>query len=124
MKNRREFQPIVESVGGDWSAVNDIHLSVAKALSNGTATLWDQAKNQGLAAVPQGAASKSAVELLDLLQKQGVFVVPVGEMEGFDRTITGESSMWVNAMLDKRGHESCVDARALIGALGKGGSAG
>ena len=120
MRQSGQFKPIVESLGGDWSIIRDGYVTVAKALGGKDSALWGQAKTQGLAAVPAGDPNKAAVELLGSLQEQGVFVVPVGQLEGYDRTITGKSSMWVNAMLDKRGHETCPEARDLIRSLAQG----
>jgi hypothetical protein len=80
--------------------------------------LWDQVKSSGLAAVPIGPPSASAVALLAELQAQRVLVIPCGELEGFDRTVLVAKTLWVNEMLEKNRHKTNVQARELVKKIG------
>jgi len=114
LRERTVIKQIVESVGGEWDSLEEDYSSLIRVMNPNGGVLWDQAKTQGLAAVPQGDASQQAVRLLGGLSRQRVLVVPVGEMEGFDRTIGGKSSTWVNGMLAKNGHKLSSEARDLV----------
>lgn len=63
------------------------------------ASAWDQVKQTGLEAVPHGNAHQAANRLLENLRKIGIFIVPKGEMEGFNRNLTVKGARWVEAVL-------------------------
>lgn len=120
LKDRAKTKDIVESVGGSWTEqANESYIQLANALNANDGVLWGQVKTQGLSAVPAGPPSQAAADLLDELRIQKLLVVPVGELEGFDRTIGGKSSTWVNAMLAKKGHETCDAAKELVSYIGE-----
>jgi len=52
--------------------------------------------------------------LLAQLAAMGLLIVPIGEMESFDKDISVEGSSWVSAMLERDGHKTCADARQLV----------
>jgi ABC-type cobalamin/Fe3+-siderophores transport system ATPase subunit len=54
-----------------------------------TISPWDEVKRAGRAAVPQGQAVQQFDELLKKCAGIGLWVVPVGELEGFCRSIDG-----------------------------------
>jgi ABC-type cobalamin/Fe3+-siderophores transport system ATPase subunit len=115
LKDKSKVRQIVESLGADWTTeMNTAYTNMAGAMNANNGVRWDSAKEQGVSAVPQGTANQNACELLDGLQRRGVMIVRVGEMEGFDRTITPKSTGWVSEMLSKDGHKTCTGARTLI----------
>lgn len=62
---------------------------------------WAHAKLVGKAFVPSGDASVACEHLLQKLRSAGLFVVEVGELEGFARTEGGHGPKWVNAVLTR-----------------------
>lgn len=62
---------------------------------------WANAKLTGKAFVPSGDASKACERLLTGLRSGGLFIVEVGELEGFVRTEAGHGPKWVNAVLTR-----------------------
>ena len=69
---------------------------------------WSIAKSEGISFINREAdehARKSAVQtcshLLQALETQNIFVVPVGELEGFDGTVPNHGPSWVNEVLSK-----------------------
>ena len=62
---------------------------------------WAHAKLVGKAFVPSGDASKACERLLTKLRNGGLFVVEVGELEGYVRTEGGHGPKWVNAVLTR-----------------------
>lgn len=67
---------------------------------------WDKAKRAGKSAVPQGEAYSACENLLSALSDLGILVVPVGELEGFERTIAGHGRVWVAEVLAQGRHKS------------------
>ncbi len=114
LKSKAKCKEIVEALGGDWGTADTDYATMANALNANSGSGWEQTKTQGLAAVPQGEASQAATNLLSTLRTKRVLIVPVGEMEGFDRTIGSHGTEWVSGMLDRRGHESCKEAIGLV----------
>ena len=114
LKDRSKLKKLVEGVGGTWGAMDSLYAPMADALNADGGKGWAQGKDKGLTGVPPGAPSQAAQDLIDALHAQRVLLVPVGELEGFDRTIVGEGTLWVNRMLEKQGHKTSVEARKLI----------
>jgi ABC-type cobalamin/Fe3+-siderophores transport system ATPase subunit len=114
LRNEPTIKDIVESVGGDWATVASMYRRVSNTLSENNNKLWATAKSHGLQALPPGDPTVDGHELLRLLRKQRVLVVPVGEMEGFERTVGGKSGTWVTGMLERGLHLTNSDARALL----------
>lgn len=62
---------------------------------------WSTAKTVGKAFVPSGVAATALGDLLAKLEGLGLYVVPIGELEGFARTVPGHGPKWVNQVLEK-----------------------
>jgi hypothetical protein len=78
---------------------------------------WDIAKSVGLNVV-RGDAAVAGKTLLAALRSLGIFIIDSGELESFDRLISGTGAKWVNEALsrDLRGPE--LDrARAFVADL-------
>jgi hypothetical protein len=113
LNSRAALRSILESLGGQWTAaMNEDYVVFADAINGGS--LWPDVKAQGLAAVPSGPPNAAAVRLLKASADQSVLIVPVGELESFDRTIGLEGAAWVSAMLEDHRHETNPEARLLI----------
>lgn len=54
--------------------------------------------------------------MCEKLAKCGLFVVPVGELEGFARSVGGHGPKWVNSVLEKNlaTDNELEDARAFL----------
>jgi len=83
-----------QSPGAFPSAMREEILSIM-----GKSSPWDAIKAAGAAAVPSGETSKTFKELLSVCSKVGLWIVPVGEMEGFCRTEGGHGPIWVQRVL-------------------------
>lgn len=64
-------------------------------------TAWSNAKLVGKSFVPSGDPSRACERLLTGLQRIGLHVVEVGELEGFARTADGHGPKWVNDVLNR-----------------------
>ena len=79
---------------------------------------WDKAKRAGLSAVPQGPAYEACARLLAALERLGMLVVPVGELERFAPGVPGHGPGWVTAVLEQKLHEApSTDARLFVSAI-------
>lgn len=67
-----------------------------------SASPWDGVKQAGVSAIPQGQATQQFQQLRKLCEEAGLWIVPVGEMEGFCRTIGGHGPRWVQQVIDAR----------------------
>lgn len=93
---RTQIDAAFDSVKGHLlseTAKNAIHAAL-KASSP-----WATAKSGGRSFIPSGEATQAANRLLDALEKCGVFVVPVGELEGFVRSEGNKGPLWVGNVL-------------------------
>lgn len=97
------FKPIIASFGLDWDTElsNDMKIiydSMNAKNSNGN-DAWAQIKKTGKAGFT-GDEPAAYENVEAICKKVGLFVVPVGEMECFDKTINKEKKDWVYYVLE------------------------
>ncbi len=80
---------------------------------------WSTAKSMGIPFLPSGQPSQACKRVLDNLQRFGIFVVPVGELEGFARSVGGHGPAWVAEVLkqDLAKSEELDQARKFVSEL-------
>ena len=66
------------------------------------ATPWDAVKEAGEAAIPAGQARQQFDMLKEHCKQVGLWIVPVGELEGFCKSIGGHGPRWVQRVLEER----------------------
>ena len=66
------------------------------------ASPWDAVKIAGESAVPSGDPTKQFQKLLDLCKEMGLWIVPVGELEGFCKSVGGHGPRWVQQVIEER----------------------
>jgi energy-coupling factor transporter ATP-binding protein EcfA2 len=71
-----------------------------KGLLSG-ASPWEAVKKAGNSAIPAGDATQHYHELKSLCEAAGLWLVPVGELEGFCRSQGGHGPRWVQSVLEK-----------------------
>ena len=65
------------------------------------ASPWDAIKDAGQAAIPAGEATSHYRELQKLCSASGLWIVPVGELEGFCKSVGGHSPGWVQQVIEQ-----------------------
>ena len=120
-------QPLAEAVKTaieehkPWLSVDEIKNGISEELSkeslNGEsakqlrsrigaifrkASPWDAVKQAGEAALPAGQATQQFQELQGLCKGIGLWVVPVGEIEGFCKFVGGHGPGWVQQVIEER----------------------
>lgn len=116
---RREMTKLIKSIPAGTSVPKET-LSRIKSLAR-RASPWDNVKDTGLDAIAKGEPTVIARRLLKSLRSIGVFVVPMGEMEGFYRTINVHGPRWVEEVLklDLKSNPDLEQARQFIGQVVK-----
>lgn len=66
------------------------------------ASPWDAVKEAGQAAIPPGQATQHLNALKDLCEKCGLWIVPVGELEGFCKSEGNKGPRWVQKVIETR----------------------
>ena len=72
-------------------AINNVIRTVSK---------WDSVKHSGETAVPAGDATNAYKRLKQALIDHKIYLVPVGELEGFVKEVGGHGPNWVNDVLE------------------------
>lgn len=65
-----------------------------------TTSKWTPIKNGGVSALPAGDATQAFSNIDSKLRQQGMYIVPVGELECFIKEIGGHGPDWVNKVLE------------------------
>ena len=63
---------------------------------------WSAIKRSGQAAIPSGDATKHFQELQSLCREASLWLVPVGEMEGFCKSVSDHGPTWVQQVMEGR----------------------
>jgi hypothetical protein len=83
----------------------------------GKVSTWQAVKTSGKEAIPRGDATKHYRQLQELCNAIGLWIVPVGELEGFCRSEGKKGPRWVQNVLEKydlRTEEQLGEARAFV----------
>lgn len=62
---------------------------------------WNEVKRLGMSAIPAGDATRDYNSLVSLLKAQGIYLVPVGEIENFCREIGSHGTKHVTRLLSE-----------------------
>ena len=62
---------------------------------------WTGIKSGGKHALPAGDATKSFQRLDETFRNHNIYIVPVGELEGFVKGVGGHGPEWVNSVLEQ-----------------------
>ena len=68
----------------------------------GKVSPWDAIKNAGEAALPAGQATQQFHDLQAMCKQFGLWIVPVGELEGFCKSVGGHGPRWVQEVIEQR----------------------
>lgn len=66
-----------------------------------TVSKWSALKEFGMQAIPPGDATVAFCKMNAILKEHGIYIVPVGELECFIKTVGGHGPEWVNTVLEK-----------------------
>jgi len=95
---RREISAVLDKAG---RSLNKADITAIRDTLRRSSP-WSIAKGAGVAFVPNGEPSVACEELLRACRTEGLFVVPVGELESFVKTVPSHGPEWVNAVLATR----------------------
>lgn len=116
----QNFKLITASFGIDWGVVLSADMKIIydsmNAKSSSANNAWNQIKKVGKAGFT-GNESVAYEKVEAVCKSAGLFVVPVGEMECFDKTVNREKKDWVHHVLenyDLATEEKLEEARKFI----------
>ena len=95
---KKEIEQIFKTVSSKTiplGKISEINKSLKKA------SAWAHAKQTGSSFIPSGEPTLAFKRLNAAFEKKGLFVVPVGELESFDRRVGNHGPKWVNEVLQK-----------------------
>lgn len=65
-----------------------------------TKSIWSDLKKSGVRGFPHGDAALAFEKMNSILKENGIYVVPVGELESFIPTVGGHGPNWVDSVLE------------------------
>lgn len=86
----------------DSSQTQNLSNKEIKEINNAIKTIskWDSIKSGGINAIPTGDATSAFNQLNNMLQENGIYIVPVGVLERFIKDIGGHGPEWTNKVLE------------------------
>jgi hypothetical protein len=106
---------VLDTVGEDRTArLTEQHSRRIREITK-SSDGWGLARSSGgLTAVPRGQAVEASRRLVSALRALGLFVVPVGELEGWARTIGAHGPKFVHQALDAGVHANNAELQAFV----------
>lgn len=118
---RTDYKNIVSNLHSDKEKINRIaaKAAISQIMDNGksaelsknelkqirdvisTTSIWSKLKSSGVSALPSGNATASFKHMEQVLQGNGIYIVPVGELECFVREVGGHGPEWANTVLER-----------------------
>lgn len=95
----QNFKPIVAAFGVDWDIVLSADMKTIYDGMNAKNDAWAQIKKIGKSGFT-GNEPAAYEKVEEVCKSAGLFVVPVGEMECFDKTVNKEKKDWVYYVLE------------------------
>lgn len=102
------------------SELSDVTIEAIKQTLK-KASPWEAVKGAGDAAIPHGDPTQNMHEIRQITESLGIWIVPVGELEGFCPSIGGHGPKWVQKVLEEKdlASEEFEPARKLIRSIWK-----
>lgn len=99
--NRNDAKTTIDRII-DNSRAQDLSSKEIKEIRNAIRTIskWDSIKSGGVNSIPAGDATSAFNNLNNILQENGIYIVPVGELECFIKDIGGHGPEWTNKVLE------------------------
>lgn len=99
--NRNEAKTTINRII-DNSQAQDLSPKEIKEIRNVIRTIskWDSIKSGGVNSIPSGDATSAFSNLNNILQENGIYIVPVGELECFIKSIGSHGPEWTNIVLE------------------------
>lgn len=100
--NRNEAKTIISRIldGSDNQNLSNKEIKEIQSAIK-TISKWENIKDIGTEAIPKGDAAAAFREMDGLLRNNGIYIVPVGTLEGFVKEVGGHGPEWTNKVLEK-----------------------
>lgn len=100
--NRNEAKTIITRIldGSDNQNLSNKEIKEIQAAVK-TISKWENIKDIGTEAIPKGDATAAFRRMDIMLRERGIYIVPVGTLEGFVKEVGGHGPEWTNKVLEK-----------------------
>ena len=95
---KKEIQRELEDIESKGEFPKETRVAINIILKKGSP--WFTVKAAGEAAIPKGQATQHFHNLKSSCKKMGLWIVPVGELEGFCRSVGGHGPRWVQQVIE------------------------
>lgn len=100
LNSSKTFSSIIEAFKLDWKEDLEVDMKIIYDTMNSKTGSWDNIKNIGKDGF-WGKAPAAYEKVEQICKKVGLFVIPVGEIESFDKTINKQKKEWVYEIFEK-----------------------
>lgn len=116
LNSSQNFKPLIDAFGENWGKVWSNGMKTIYDNMNAKQDSWTHIKKIGKLGF-DGDAPAAYEKVEKICKKVGLFIVPVGEMECFDKTVNKEKKEWVYHILetyDLAIEPKLADARSFV----------
>ncbi|RYZ91046.1 MAG: ATP-binding protein [Proteobacteria bacterium] len=102
-----KIREALQGVGGEGVFPKETEREIKKLLASTSA--WDEIKRSGKSALSGGPISRDFEHIQTACNNNGLWIVPVGELEGFCKSVEGHGPSFVAEVLEGKNLESDPD---------------
>lgn len=99
LNSKQNFKPLVAAFGVEWENTLESNMKIIYDSMNSKKDAWKDIKKIGRIGF-EGDAPAAYETVESTCKSIGLFIVPVGEMECFDKTVNKEKKEWVYHILE------------------------
>ena len=121
-----EIKEVLDTVPSGGTFPTSRQTEIQRILRSASPSPWDAVKESGEAAIPRGQPTQQFQELMETYQALGLWIVPVGELEGFCRPIGRKGPTWLQWVVeeyDLAEDDELEEARQFVREIWHSGSA-
>ena len=100
INNKQNLKGVTDALGIDWNLALNADMKTIYDDMNSKAGAWESIKETGRAGF-RGETFVAYSRVESVCKSAGLFVVPVGEMECFDKMVTKTKKEWVYEVIEK-----------------------
>ena len=104
---KRGIQGIIDNTPDTSESLSKLKRDISEQFPN--LSPWESIKSAGEQALPPGEAIRHFRVIGNLCKDIGLWIVPVGQMEGFCKSIGGHGPGWVQEVMEKHDLESASE---------------
>ena len=111
------LKKIVMALNGEWNQLEPLAKAFKKEIENSVSGSWKTVQRGGYDSLPGGQIAQQFNAIKSICKRARLWIVPVGELERFCKTVCGKGPNWTQKVIEATGFSTnpeLEDARQFV----------